>query len=102
MAAAWSTSRFLMSTDLLNKSAVEQAQLIRERKLSSVELVKLYLDRISRHDSKLNSFVRVGADSALATARKMDAAPIEGRPSFHGVPMGIKDVNLARGTWTGM
>ncbi|MBS1150103.1 MAG: Amidase [Myxococcaceae bacterium] len=83
-------------------SALEQARLIRERKLSSSELVGLYLDRIARHDPALGSFVQVLEENGRAAARKMDAAPREGRPPFHGVPTGIKDLNLARGTFTRM
>lgn len=83
-------------------SALDQARLIRERKLSSSELVRLYLGRISRHDPALGSFVQVLEENALATARQMDSAPLEGRGAFHGVPTGIKDLNFARGTFTRM
>ncbi len=83
-------------------SALEQARLIRERKLSSSELVRLYLGRIARHDPALGSFVQVLEENALATARKRDAEPMEGRGAFHGVPTGIKDLNFARGTFTRM
>jgi amidase len=91
-----------MSSELLAMSALGQARLISEGKLSSVELVKLYLDRIDRHDGGLGAFVQVLHDNALGWAAKKDAAPREGRPPFHGVPTGIKDVNLARGTFTRM
>lgn len=83
-------------------SALDQARLIRERKLSSSELVRLYLGRIARHDPALGSFVQVIEEMALARARKLDAMPMEGRARFHGVPTGIKDLNLARGTFTRM
>lgn len=91
-----------VSADLLALSALEQAKLIREGKLSSVELVKLYLDRIDRHDRALGSFVQVLEKDALAAARKKDAAPKDRRPMFHGVPTGIKDLNFMRGTFTRM
>lgn len=90
------------SNDLLSLSALDQAKLIREGKLSSVELVKMYLDRIERHDPALGAFVQVLAKQAIATARKKDAAPRDHRPMFHGVPTGIKDLNFARGTFTRM
>lgn len=83
-------------------SALDQARLIRERKLSASELVRLYLGRISRHDPALGSFVQVFEESALATARKMDSAPASARGPFHGVPTGIKDLNPVRGTFTRM
>ena len=48
-----------------------------ERQLCSVDLVKLYLDRISRHNPALSAFVQVLEGRALAQARKKDAAPRE-------------------------
>lgn len=92
-----------MTTDLLHTSALEQARLIRSRHISSEELVRLYLTRISRLNPTLNAFVQVLADRALATARKKDAETRRSPstlPPFHGVPIGIKDLNFARGTFT--
>jgi len=91
-----------LSTELLSMSALDQARLIRERKLSSSELVRLYLGRIHRHDPALGAFVQVIEEKALARAKKLDAAPMEGRRPFHGVPTGIKDLNMMRGTFTRM
>lgn len=44
-------------TDLQHKSAAELAALIRERELSSRELLELYLTRIARHNPALNAVV---------------------------------------------
>ena len=51
-------------------SAVEQARLVRSGEVSSVELVEMYLERIVRLDSELNSFVTVCAEEALAPRRR--------------------------------
>jgi amidase len=79
-------------------SAVEQAQLVRDGKVSSVELVELYLERIARLDPELNAFVTVRPEEALAEARAADAAP--GDSPFHGVPIAIKDVTATAGIRT--
>ena len=90
--------------ELLRASAVDQARLIREGALRSEDLVRLYLDRIARHDAELHAFVQVIGARALFSARRKD---LERRlrggrdlPPFHGVPIGIKDLNHARGTFT--
>ena len=70
--------------DLPFVSATEQARLVRTGEVSSVELVQLYLERIERLDSELNTFVTVRGEDALADARESD----EGAPTrrFAGSP----------------
>lgn len=79
-------------------SAVEQARLVRNGDLSSVELVELYLERIARLDPALNAFVTVCGEEALAAATAADASP-DGSP-FHGVPIAIKDLAATAGIRT--
>jgi amidase len=79
-------------------SATEQAELVRRRRVSPVELVETYLDRIARLDPELNAYVTVCADEALAAARAAEAEPSD-RP-FHGVPLPIKDLNETAGIRT--
>ncbi len=86
---------------LLDLSALQQAALIRERKLSSEELVRLYLARIEALNPKLNAFVRVHRRRALAQARRKDAElrwASDSLPPFHGVPTAMKDLNFVRGS----
>jgi amidase len=78
--------------------ATEQARLVRDRELSSVELVELYLERIGRFDPELNSFVTVRAEEALADARAADESPTVA--PFHGVPIAVKDLTATAGTRT--
>lgn len=79
-------------------SAVEQAQLVRDAKVSSVELVELYLERIERLDPELNAFVTVRAEEALADARAADGA--SGDAPFRGVPIAVKDLTATAGIRT--
>jgi amidase len=86
---------------LLDLSALQQAALIRARKLSSEELVRLYLARIEALNPKLHAFVRVHRRRALAQARRKDAEVRRGSdslPAFHGVPTAMKDLNFVRGS----
>ncbi|WP_394850034.1 amidase [Pendulispora brunnea] len=90
--------------DVLDASALEQVELLRDGKVSSEELVRGYLKRIERLDPKINAFVSVQARRAIASARWKDwLLRRNGRrdlPVFHGVPIGIKDLNIVRGTVT--
>lgn len=94
----------MVQDSVLDGSALEQARLIRERQLTSTELTGAYLDRIERLNPTLNSFVAVFHRRALAAARVKDAM-LRARgsralPPFHGVPIGIKDLNVVRGART--
>jgi amidase len=91
-----------MSTEILECTAMEQARRIASRQISCVELTRLYLDRIDRLNPRLQAFVEVFRREALLTAHAKDAWLKAGRPlpPFHGVPIGIKDLNLVRGRRT--
>jgi amidase len=90
--------------DVLSATALEQAGMVRARTISSEELSRLYLDRIARLNPGLNAFVSVFRRRALADARDKDRMVRAGGtlPTFHGVPIGIKDLNFVRGSWTRM
>lgn len=79
-------------------SAVEQARLVRSGEISSTELISLSLERISRIDPALNSFVTVCADEALELAQALDSTP--GDAPFRGVPIAIKDLAATAGIRT--
>jgi amidase len=76
-------------------TATEQADLVRRRQVSPVELVETYLERIERIDPELNAYVTVCADEALAAA----AGDLPDGP-FRGVPLPIKDLNETAGIRT--
>ncbi|MCO6000114.1 amidase [Actinoallomurus rhizosphaericola] len=81
-----------MTTDLIYSDASELAELIRNRKVSSVEVVQAHLDRIKATDPKVNAIVTL-ADGALEAAKAADealAAGVEVGP-LHGVPFTVKD-----------
>jgi amidase len=80
-------------------SALEQAELVRSREVSPVELVTGYLERIERLDPALNAFVTVCCKEALEAARRAERATGD-LPPFHGVPLPIKDLTETGGVRT--
>ena len=89
-------------SELLGMSALTQARLIREGQVSSAELVRKTLDRITELNPHYQAFVGV-FERAVAVARRKDRIRQRSRsdlPLFHGVPLGIKDLNVVRWTTT--
>ncbi|MEY4477310.1 MAG: Asp-tRNA(Asn)/Glu-tRNA(Gln) amidotransferase subunit GatA [Actinomycetota bacterium] len=80
-------------SDLIRLSAVEQAELLASREVSSVELTRAHLDRIAEVDGDLGAFLHVSED-ALTVADEVDAARANGVElnPLAGVPIAIKDV----------
>jgi amidase len=75
--------------------AVKQAQAIRRRETSSLDLVREYLDRIDRLDPDLRSYVTVDATGALKAAEEADRQVGEDPSAvgaLHGIPASVKDV----------
>lgn len=83
-----------MSQDLCQLEIAELGPLLRERRVSPVEVTDAYLTRIEHLDPTLNSYIRVLPESARATARAAEAEIAAGRwrGPLHGVPLGIKDL----------
>src|SRR5258708_2639517 len=83
-----------MSDDLCFLSIAQAGQLIAARKLSPIELVDAYLDRIERIDPQIHAYVTPTGDLARRKARSADAQIASGhwRGPLHGIPVGLKDV----------
>ncbi len=91
-------------TEVLSKTALEQAELIKSKQISSEELVKATLERLDALNPKFNAFVTLFHRRALRDAKAKDAAVRRGEklPAFHGVPIGVKDLNFVRFSRTRM
>ncbi len=90
--------------DLAFFSVAELAALIRARRITSVELTRLALDRLRRYGPSLRCVVTLTEDRALAAAKVADAEIEAGRwrGPLHGIPYGAKDLLATRGiptTW---
>jgi aspartyl-tRNA(Asn)/glutamyl-tRNA(Gln) amidotransferase subunit A len=76
----------------------ELAALLRDRKVSAVELARLFLDRIARLDAGLNSFITVDAEKALVAASAADERIAKGDATpLTGIPIAHKDLFCAKG-----
>ena len=71
----------------------EAQQLIKDKKLSPVELTQAVLDRIAAVDGKLHAYINLMADGALTAARSAEAEIAKGnwRGPMHGIPFAVKD-----------
>ena len=80
-------------SDLNYLSATSMAELVRQKKISPVELAQAHLDRIAQVNPKLNAFVQVDVDRVLQEARASESAFARGeiRGPLHGVPLSIKN-----------
>ncbi len=90
------------ASDPVYLSAAEQGRLIRDRKLSPVELMQSCLARIERWNPVLRAYITVCAESALAEARvaERDIAAGRWRGPLHGLPFGVKDQLNTKGIKT--
>ena len=79
--------------ELIFASAGEQAKAIRDKQISSQELVRACIKRIEEVNPKLNAVVQLPAETALRQAREADKALAKGeiRGPLHGVPFTLKD-----------
>ena len=83
-------------------SATELAGLIKSQEVSPVEAAQAYLDRIAEVDDKLNSYITVCGEEALAEAKQAEQDIAAGRylGPMHGIPVAVKDQFNTRGIRT--
>lgn len=83
----------ISQSDLIFLPVTQLAEMVRSRKISSLELTNLYIDRIQRVDPILNAVVTPCFERAISEARSADEALARGvvKGPLHGVPMTIKD-----------
>ena len=90
-----------MSTSVHARTVAELAAGLKNKEFSSVELAKLYLDRVEASQPVLNAFVSVTRDAALAAAAEADRQLAAGKGSpLTGVPIAHKDIFCTDGVRT--
>ncbi|MDO5035247.1 MAG: Asp-tRNA(Asn)/Glu-tRNA(Gln) amidotransferase subunit GatA [Actinomycetaceae bacterium] len=89
-------------SDLVFKTALELARMLRDGEVTSVELTRAVLDRIAEVDPQVHAFLFVDEEGALATAREVDEARAAGEElhPLAGVPIALKDNVVTRGVPT--
>jgi aspartyl-tRNA(Asn)/glutamyl-tRNA(Gln) amidotransferase subunit A len=80
----------------------QASRLIAARKLSPLDLTRAFIDRVKPLDPKLNAFILLLEEQALAEARAAEAEITAGRyrGPLHGVPIGLKDIYCPKGIAT--
>ena len=92
----------MLEDDLAFTPALELRELITTKRVPPVELTELYLRRIERLDSSLNSYLTVAHDQAMRAAKAAEAAVLRGDPlgPLHGMPIAVKDLQMTKGLRT--
>jgi len=86
---------------MLNSTLSELVAALTERRISSVELTRLFLARIASVNPKLNAFITVDEAGALAAARLADERRARGEAGpLEGIPVAHKDIFCTRGMRT--
>ena len=91
-----------MEQELAFKSATELAKLIRSKEISCVELTELFYSRIAAINPKLNAYLELCADNAMAEAHSAQGAVQRGEQlgPLHGIPISVKDLEMTSGVPT--
>jgi aspartyl-tRNA(Asn)/glutamyl-tRNA(Gln) amidotransferase subunit A len=88
-------------SSLLNATVTELSAALAARRISSVELTRACLERISRLNGELNAFITVDEDRALSDARHGDDLRKKGvAQPLTGIPIAHKDILCTRGMLT--
>ncbi len=93
--------------DIAFWTITDLAGLIKSRKVSSLELTKMYLERLKKYDKKLKCIISLTEELAFEQARRADKEIAAGRyrGPLHGIPWGAKDLLAVKGyktTWGAM
>src|ERR1700729_1107953 len=90
------------SNELAALSLKEASDRVRSKKVSPVELTEACLERIKTYNPKIDAWITVMRDSALAQAKVLEKEQAAGklRGPLHGIPIGLKDNIDTAGTRT--
>jgi aspartyl-tRNA(Asn)/glutamyl-tRNA(Gln) amidotransferase subunit A len=88
--------------ELIGMTLVEASRRMRAREITSTQLTQAFLERIQIYNPKLNAFITVMRESALAQAKMLDEEAKAGkfRGPLHGIPIVLKDNIDTAGTRT--
>ena len=72
---------------IIHMSATELLARLEAGELTSVEVVRAFLDQIESHDAEIKAFIHVHADAAVARAEEIDGRRAAGQPSVLSRPV---------------
>ncbi len=89
-------------SDLTRQSAATLALAIARKEVSSEEVTRAHLERISQVDERVHAFLYVDPESSIARAREVDQQLAKGELSspLAGVPIALKDLLATKGVPT--
>ena len=92
----------MSTTELCTLSLKELSSLMRDRRVSPVEVTQAYLERIDALNETLHAYITVTRDQALTDARRCEGEILRGdyRGPLHGVPVALKDLYDTAGVRT--
>ena len=105
---SWDIPEDIELPDSLNQLAFytipELASLIKNQKISSLELTQFFLNRLKKYGPALECTITITEEMAIAQATKLDEELANGqyRGILHGIPYGVKDLMSVKGyktTW---
>ncbi|MDC0475270.1 Asp-tRNA(Asn)/Glu-tRNA(Gln) amidotransferase subunit GatA [Methylophilaceae bacterium] len=83
---------------MLNLSLKELSEGLKQKKFSSVELTKFFLNRLELHNSSINAFITIDKDKSLAMAKHSDEIINKGSQNYlTGIPIAQKDIFCVEG-----
>ncbi|MCR4303467.1 MAG: Asp-tRNA(Asn)/Glu-tRNA(Gln) amidotransferase subunit GatA [Gallionella sp.] len=83
---------------MINATLKQLSAQLAGKKISSVELTQIYLDRIAALNPALNAYITTNAETSLAQARAADALLAGGKAqALTGIPIAQKDIFCAKG-----
>jgi len=92
---AWGETAQSGDGNLADLPLYRLSAMIRNKEITSKQLVELYLQRIERFDGRngINSYITVAAESALRDAEELDRLAEQGdfKGILHGLPVAVKD-----------
>ncbi|MCZ6678043.1 MAG: amidase [Candidatus Poribacteria bacterium] len=88
--------------EILHGSIAQLAKLIREGKISPVNLIETTFQAIDQHEPRLNAFITLFREESLENARQAETEIRQGkdRGPLHGIPIALKDIIRIAGTHT--
>lgn len=83
-----------MSEELASKAIEDLAPLIQAKVISPVEITESVLERVEALNDKVNAYITVDEEKAIASAKQAELEIITGdyRGPLHGIPMALKDI----------
>lgn len=92
----------LVKDDLAFYSIPKLASLIKNRKITSVDLTRFFIQRLKKYSDTLHCVISITVDIALEEAMQADAEIAKGqyRGILHGIPYGVKDLFSVKNTLT--